>query len=331
MTRTGIVRGILVAALAVAMTAVATPALAQMGSMKGKVVDEKGAPVPEADVTFDFIGDVNRQFTAKTNAKGEWIRAGLPAAIGTGSWTISAKKGDLVGRITHQTVDLGGVKSVPDIVVKSGTLDKVENLSAAETEKRNKENTELKKTFDEANAALASNNYDEAITKLTALTDKLKTCGACYVRLGDVYIKKQDYDNAEKAFLKAIEVDPKSAESYSALANIYNQQKKFDDAVKMSTKANELSASSPTGGDPTTVFNQGIIFWNQSKIPEAKAQFEKAIQLNPRLADAQYWYGMALVNEGKMADAKKPFEEYLKLAPTGQYAETAKAILAQIK
>jgi TolA-binding protein len=99
----------------------------------------------------------------------------------------------------------------------------------------------------------------------------------------------------------------------------------------MSTKATELSASSPTGGDPTTIFNQGIIFWNQSKIPEAKAQFEKAIQLNPRLADAQYWYGMSLVNEGKMADAKKPFEEYLKLAPTGQYAETAKAILAQIK
>jgi len=40
---------------------------------------------------------------------------------------------------------------------------------------------------------------------------------------------------------------------------------------------------------------------------------------------------MSLVNEGKMADAKKPFEEYLKLAPTGQYVETAKAILAQIK
>ena len=49
------------------------------------------------------------------------------------------------------------------------------------------------------------------------------------------------------------------------------------------------------------------------------------------MADAHYWLGMALVNEGKMPDAKAPFKEYLKLAPTGQYAETAKAILATIK
>jgi hypothetical protein len=32
-----------------------------------------------------------------------------------------------------------------------------------------------------------------------------------------------------------------------------------------------------------------------------------------------------------MADAAKEFEEYLKLAPTGQYAEQAKAVLSQIK
>jgi len=37
------------------------------------------------------------------------------------------------------------------------------------------------------------------------------------------------------------------------------------------------------------------------------------------------------VNEGKLPDAKKPFTEYLRLAPTGQYADTAKAMLAMIK
>ncbi len=32
-----------------------------------------------------------------------------------------------------------------------------------------------------------------------------------------------------------------------------------------------------------------------------------------------------------MIDAKGPFEEYLKLAPTGEYADVAKALLATIK
>jgi hypothetical protein len=38
-----------------------------------------------------------------------------------------------------------------------------------------------------------------------------------------------------------------------------------------------------------------------------------------------------MLNGGKMADAKPHFEEYLKLAPTGQYAEQAKGIIASIK
>jgi hypothetical protein len=40
---------------------------------------------------------------------------------------------------------------------------------------------------------------------------------------------------------------------------------------------------------------------------------------------------MALVNAGNTAEAKPHFETYLKLAPSGQYAETAKGIVASIK
>jgi TolA-binding protein len=79
------------------------------------------------------------------------------------------------------------------------------------------------------------------------------------------------------------------------------------------------------------VFNQGVILWNAGKIPEAQAQFEQAVKLDPTLAEAHYWLGMSLLSTGKNADAKPHFEEYLKLAPTGQYAETAKAALATIK
>ena len=55
------------------------------------------------------------------------------------------------------------------------------------------------------------------------------------------------------------------------------------------------------------------------------------MKLDPNMADAQYWLGMALVNGGDTAGAKPKFETYLKLAPTGQYADIAKSILATIK
>ena len=53
------------------------------------------------------------------------------------------------------------------------------------------------------------------------------------------------------------------------------------------------------------VFNQGVILWNAGKIPEAKEQFEQAVKLDPNMADAHYWLGMALVNAGKMPEAAK--------------------------
>src|SRR4029453_2961978 len=116
---------------------------------------------------------------------------------------------------------------------------------------------------------------------------------------------------------------------------------KFDLAAEASKKAMELVAAAPAGGAPgapgaaapsaSQTFNQGVILWNAGKIPEAKAQFEQAVKLDPNMADAQYWLGMALLNSGDTASAKPKFEAYLKLAPTGQYAETAKSIVATIK
>jgi TolA-binding protein len=94
------------------------------------------------------------------------------------------------------------------------------------------------------------------------------------------------------------------------------------------------AAAAPAAATPSQVFNQGVILWNAGKIPEAKAQFEAAVKADPNMADARYWLGMSLVNAGTpeaMKEAKPHFEAYLKLAPTGQYADTAKAIIASIK
>src|SRR5688572_2870614 len=81
-----------------------SPASAQLGSLQGRVVDEAGNPVADADVTFEYSGEQRFRFTAKSNARGEFIRAGL-YAVG-GRWTVSAKKGDLAGFVTNIDVPL---------------------------------------------------------------------------------------------------------------------------------------------------------------------------------------------------------------------------------
>ena len=312
-------------ALLLALAAVA-PLEAQIGTLRGKVVDEAGKPVPDAEVILDYQGEQKLSFTVKTNNNGEWVRAGLRAV---GRWTISVRKGNLVGRVNSVAAPLGTAETVPDIVVRPGALDPVASADAAAAA----EQAELNKVMTEANAAMAAGNYDVVIARFTELTSKRKNCAACYVRIGDAYQKKNDAAAAEKAYQSAVEVGGTSrdaADAYGALAILYNQQGKLADAAKMSQRETELRGSTGTG-DATSLFNSAAILWNQGKVAEAKAQFLKVLELNPRMADAHYYLGMCLVSENKPAEARAAMQQYLKLAPNGENAAMAKTILESLK
>lgn len=75
--------------------------------------------------------------------------------------------------------------------------------------------------------------------------------------------------------------DAKSSEAWDGLAALYNSTSKFDLAADAAGKAMALQAASG-GGDATSAYNNGAIMMNSGKIAEAKAQFQRAIQLDPR-------------------------------------------------
>ncbi len=302
----------------------AATAAAQSGQVRGKVVDAQGQPVADATITIDFKGNITRQNVTKTDKRGTFIQVGLQS----GPYDVTASKGDLKQTL-QTTVRVGGTSELDFTLTPGGSTTSMTPDEAKAMEAKRKA---LQDQYVAAVGMIDEGKYDEGIASLNALIAATGGCAICQVKIGDATWKKGDEAGAEAAYKQAIAADPKIADSYAQLASLYNQQKKFDQAAEMSKKANELSgAGTAGGGNASVVFNQGIIFWNQSKVPEAKAQFEQAVKMDPTLADAHYWLGMALINEGDMSGAKGSFEAYLKLAPTGQHAETAKGILASIK
>ena len=329
-------RTFVTAAVALFVVSLAVPASAQVGALKGRVVNQDGRPVDMCEVVFEFVGEVKRRVTTITDKNGEWVRPGLPA--GGGTWTVTAKKNNLSGSIDKISIKINDTVKVPDIVIMTdearakGVKPAVSSEEAAAMAKKAAETDKL---LEETNAAITAGKYDEAIEKLKTLIDRLATerndkCAACHAKLGDIYLAKKDVKEAEASWLKAIEINPSVPGPYNALAALYNELRRFEEATKMSAKATELMGAAGSA-DPAALYNQGVILWNQSKIAEAKAQWQKVIELDPKMADAHYWLGMANVNQGNLADAKKAFNTYLELAPKGQYADTAKAILASIK
>ena len=323
MVRSSLFRRVSILSLALVMLGyLAAPASAQLTAvMRGKVVDDKGQPVEGAEVKGEFLGDVNREWTVKTDKKGEFLRAGLAP----GPWKITATKDKQVGVNPRINLDLNGA-TVPPITLGDAKKAAAAGMSAKEIEAANKKQTEMEADFNAAKLAFESGNFDGAIAGLQKVLVNLPTCAACYISIGDAYNKKNDLASAEASYLKAIQMDPSKPAPYASLATIYNGQKKFDEAGKMSAKANELAEAGGGGGDAGSVFNQGVILFNQGKMAEAEVQFAKATKLDPKMPDAWYQLGMSIVaQKGSVTpEAKTAWQEYLKIAPDGKYAQMVK-------
>jgi Flp pilus assembly protein TadD len=282
----------------------ALPAAAQ-NILIGKVTDVKGQPVDGASVTIEQPSS-GRKYETKTGKDGTYTQVGLIA----GAYSVTVTK-EGVGT-SKGNVNVRGGRVPANFVV---------GMTAGEG---------LSKTFNEGVAASAAGNFDDAIAKFN---DALKTnpqCSDCYYNIGVANAGKKDYDKAEEAYKKAIEVKP-SAEAYNGLAGVYTSQRKFDQAQEAGKKAAELAAATPGGAaSPEVTYNQGVILWNAGKIAEAKAAFEQVIAAKPDHAEAHYQLGMALVNEGNLKGARGEFDTYIKLAPNGPNAAQAKALAAQL-
>ncbi len=329
MTGATIRRTLGICMLAAGLMCIALPASAQSGQVKGKVVDAKGQPVEGAVITIANTEMSGRKLTTKTNKKGEYIQIGLQP----GKYVITAEKDSLKD---EKTIDIHLDMAELNFTLAPGqTGGGGAPMSKEEAAKQQEKVAAIRKAFDDAVALSNEGKNEEAIAKFNEVATSVPKCAECYANIGTTYARMKQWDKAEAAFRQAIEAKPDWGEAYSGLANVLNAEKKFDEASQASAQAAKLMGSAGAagggGGSASAVFNQGVILWNAGKIPEAKTQFEQAVKIDPNLADAHYWLGMAYVNEGKLPDAAPHFEEYLKLAPTGQYAEQAKGILSQIK
>jgi tetratricopeptide (TPR) repeat protein len=298
-------------AAAVALLLVSTAA-AQSTMIKGKVVDKEGKPVPGAAIVIEFKGGVNRKFQTKADRRGEFVQ-------------LLTESGEYLVTVTAEGV---GTQSAP-VRVRLGQAADVNIVLAPGSGPADAKAAELRKTFEEGVAASRAGDYDTAIAKFNAAAASLPTCADCYYNIGVSYMQKKDEKQAEEAWKKALELKPDYGEAATALATLYNNQKRFDEAAAMGAKA--AATTGGAGGGADAIYNQGIILWNQGKVAEAKTKFEEALTADPNHADSHYQMGMALLNEGKLPDAVGAFEKYLSLAPTGQFAAQAKAMVAQLK
>ncbi len=91
----------------------------------------------------------------------------------------------------------------------------------------------------------------------------------------ELYNTLDEYDKAEAADLRALSIDPSDHFTYLSLGNVYRREKKYDDAVQAYLKSIELDPKSEA------YFGLGYTFLEQNKLDESESWFKKYIGVFP--------------------------------------------------
>jgi FimV-like protein len=80
--------------------------------------------------------------------------------------------------------------------------------------------------------------------------------------------------------------------------------------------------------DPEIRYTLATVYIGLGDLSRARENLREVIEERPELADAHYALASVLRESGEsLLDADKELREYLRLSPSGQYAETARASL----
>jgi tetratricopeptide (TPR) repeat protein len=308
-------RTLAAAGLLLGLAFLASPAQAQTGTARGKVLDADGKPIAEATVQIEFQGGINRKFETRANKKGEWMQVGMQP--GPYKFTAS-KEGYQPAIVDNFHIGLGEPTGVPDF--KLQTAKAAANAPGGEMDL-------LRKAFAAAVELQNAGKVDEAIAAYQAINEKNADVPEVHLNLGTLYVAKKDNAAAEAAFQKALELRPGYSDAAASLARFYQSTGQGDKAMAIMDQA--------TGANPQDAkgqFSRGLVLMNGGKTEEAAKAFEAATTADPNMADAYYWLGSQLLNLGRNDDAIKAYEKYLTLNPGNpQQVAAAQGILAAMK
>lgn len=325
MTVIRIGRAALISALVLSLVALATPAFAQTGQLKGKVVDAQNAPVRDAKITMLAV-ETNRKYETKTDKQGDYRQIGLPPGL----YTVTATKDKLTQSFD---VKLGIETKEVNFSLEPGAAGGRGKPSPEEAKKEAERIAGIQAAFSAGADLINAGKFDEAIAKFNEVIAAVPEgrCAECYTNLGAIYARQQDWPKSEAAYKKAIEIKPELVDAYNGLANVYNAQKKFNEAQAMSAEATKRGGAAGGAGNADGLYNQGVIAWNGNDFPKAQELFAAAVKANDKHAEAHFMLGQVYLNTGKLPEAAKEFEAYITLAPTGPNAEKAKANFEMLK
>jgi tetratricopeptide (TPR) repeat protein len=299
--------------LVAAALTLAAPVLAQdwkgMGRLEGRVLDPDGKPLPDVTVKLN-LPSRGGGTTIKTDKKGHWAIGG----IASGAWQIDLEApGYAVKKITL---------NLPSESARLAPVDvKLEKAAPAGPA------PEVREALEKGDAAFKEGRFAEArveYQKLLALRPEL--ADTLNRQIAFTYSREGNYAKEVEYLEKVLQANPTDLNLKLLTAQEALQGGMLDKGLELLKGIDDSTIK-----DPAVFYNVAVLLRNAQKPEEAIVYLTKAITVDPTYVDGYFQRGLAYLGLQKTPEAKADFQKVIELAPTGAQAETAKKALQQLK
>jgi tetratricopeptide (TPR) repeat protein len=313
------------------------------GRVRGAIKDQEGQPIEGATVTlrFDRAPEAGPD-PIETDDHGIWGYMGLAS----GKWRVTIEKEGYVP--SEGTFDVSQVGAGARINV---------TLRPAEEQQVDTRGQEALAAIEAGNALLTSGRAAEARAKYEEAVSKLPPENHAPILQGiaSTYLVEKNAAQAVTVLESAIALDPQSPDLQRDLARALYEAGSTDRSIAMleqvvaSTNdtaslkllidllvaggrekdAERYMAQLPAGEKVSieTLLNTGIKHYNEGKLDEALAQFDRAVQENADVPEPYYYRGLVHLARGKNPEAAADLKKFLELAPKHDKAAEAREFL----
>ena len=290
--------------LALSLGLFSTTAVAQTGSVRGKVIDANGQGVQGGMVYIERQG-VRGNYKVKTNKRGNYFHAGLPL----GNYVVSLEiDGKEIYSINGYQIKLGEGKPL------DFDLGEIQRESQAAQSSAGPTKDQLAAMSEEQRKA-----YERALKSRQQQISKNKKLNESF-NAGMEAKRLEDFQTAVAHFKEAAEIDPEQdvvwgnlAEALAGLVTKKTGAERDQVAEEAITAYRSALALKP---DPAYHNNLGLLLVRLQRIDEGSAELEKAAELAPENAGTYYFnLGAVMVNTGNTDGAISAFTKATEAQP----------------
>jgi Tfp pilus assembly protein PilF len=174
--------------------------------------------------------------------------------------------------------------------------------------------------------ALSAKNPDEGVKHFEKAIKIYPDYPQAYRLLGEAYLQKQDWQQAESALKHSIELEPKLAASYLDLGGLHNQNKDYPAAEIALKKCLEITPDSPAAQ-----YELAKTYFATGRWQEAAPLAESAVKQMPDLAPAHALLANIRLKQRDAPGALHEYQEYLRLEPEGSLAPQVRDMVAKLE